>query len=79
MFKRLYILLRRIYWKFFAGRCWKCGVDTIDWSGYISTCFVCPLCEMHLHKSEVYKEMFSDYVEKCLQQYKKIWGKDYES
>ena len=78
MFKKLYVLLRRIYWKF-AGRCWRCGVDKIDMSGFISTCFVCPLCDMNLHKSEVYREIFPDVIKKYLQQYKKIWGKDYES
>lgn len=55
MVRAVIFFLKRLYWKF-TGRCFWCGVRTIDWSGYMSFCPVCPLCDMKLHWSKVYRE-----------------------
>lgn len=70
--------LRKIVW-WIQGRCTKCGVIKIDWSGYISSCFVCPLCEMEMDKykdSDI--EVYRNIANEALKQRRKIWQKEKE-
>ena len=75
MLGKVYLFLRRLYWRI-VGRCPKCGVMKIDW-GYMSSSTHCPLCELKLHENEVYRTYCPYLVEHALNDYKRIWGKQY--
>jgi len=70
--------LRKLKW-WLQGRCLRCGVDMVEWSGYISISFCCPLCELKLHKyKDSNLEPYTSMGKKALNEYKKVWRKDYE-